>query len=260
MNWIAMSGLVATFLFLGLVFFVQAGVWAGRRRRARRHGDPDVDAGLPVIDGAVFALLGLLIAFTFTGAAARFDTRRDLIVEHVNTISTAWARLDMLEENTDDELRALFREFVDSLLIATRNVEDRALTAKRAERVRVIEERIWELAANASKTQLSQPLGQVLLPAINTMIDTTTSRLLAARRHPPAAIFILLGVVAVMSAVLAGFGISKAKSESWVHVLGFSLILALAIYLILDLEFPRLGLIRLDRYDQAFVELRESMR
>jgi len=36
--------------------------------------------------------------------------------------------------------------------------------------------------------------------------------------------------------------------------------MALAVYVILDLEFPRLGLIRFDAFDQALVELRESMR
>lgn len=260
MPQIAISVLVAAFLFLVVLFCVQTGLGVGRRRRARRHGDPDVDAGLPVIDGAVFALLGLLIAFTFTGAAVRFDTRRELIVEHVNAIGTAWLRLDLLEKGTDRELRELFREFVSSQLILTQDVEDPALTAQRIERISAIEHRIWALAVHAAKTQLSQPLAQVLLPAINTMIDITTSRLLAARRHPPAAIFVLLGVVAVLSALLAGFSMSKAKSESWIHVVGFSLILALSVYLILDLEFPRLGLIRVDRYDQAFIELKESMQ
>ena len=52
--------------------------------------------GVGVIDGAVFALPGLLLAFTFSGAAARFDTRRHLIVEEANAIGTAYLRLDLL--------------------------------------------------------------------------------------------------------------------------------------------------------------------
>jgi hypothetical protein len=36
--------------------------------------------------------------------------------------------------------------------------------------------------------------------------------------------------------------------------------MALALYVIVDLEFPRLGLIRLDAYDKVLVDVRESMR
>jgi hypothetical protein len=45
------------------------------------------------VEGAVFGLLGLLIAFTFSGAASRFDDRRALIVEEANDIGTAWLRV-----------------------------------------------------------------------------------------------------------------------------------------------------------------------
>jgi len=41
-------------------------------------------------------VLGLLIAFTFSGANRRFDARRQLIVEETNNIGTAYLRLDVL--------------------------------------------------------------------------------------------------------------------------------------------------------------------
>jgi hypothetical protein len=49
------------------------------------------------------------------------------------------------------------------------------------------------------------------------------------------------------------------KTRSWVHILAFAVIIAVTMYVILDLEYPRLGLIRLDAFDQALVELRQSM-
>jgi len=50
-----------------------------------------------------------------------------------------------------------------------------------------------------------------------------------------------------------------AKSPSWVHIIGFAVLMGLTVYIILDLEFPRLGLIRVDAADQMLVELRQSM-
>jgi hypothetical protein len=81
-------------LFVCLLGAILFGISTGRRRR-RELGEA-AELGTGAVDGAVYALLGLLIAFTFSGAAARFDERRGLIVEEANDIGTAWLRLDML--------------------------------------------------------------------------------------------------------------------------------------------------------------------
>ena len=39
-----------------------------------------------------------------------------------------------------------------------------------------------------------------------------------------------------------------------------AVILGVAVYVIIDLEYPRLGLIRLDAFDQLLVNLRAQMR
>ena len=91
----AVTVFVFTFgLFLGMLLFLEI----GRRIAVRRMREDTGTAGEGVgaVDGAVFALLGLLIAFTFSGASSRFDTRRQLIVEETNDIGTAYLRLDLL--------------------------------------------------------------------------------------------------------------------------------------------------------------------
>ncbi len=100
----------------------------------------------------------------------------------------------------------------------------------------------------------------LLLPALNQMIDITTTRLMATKTHPPMIIFTLLFGLGLASALLAGYSMAGSRSRSWLHMLGFAAVTAIAVYVILDLEFPRLGLIRVDTFDQALMELRESMR
>ena len=91
----ALSALVYTLsLSLGMLLFLEVGRRIGLRQRAKAA--EGAVAGRGVIEGVVFALLGLLVAFTFSGAAARFDTRRQLIVEEANAIGTAYLRLDLL--------------------------------------------------------------------------------------------------------------------------------------------------------------------
>lgn len=70
----------------------------------------------------------------------------------------------------------------------------------------------------------------------------------------------MLFVLALVSSLLAGYGMAGGKSRSWLHMLCFAVVIAVAVFVILDLEYPRLGLIRVDAFDQALVQLRDSMR
>ena len=78
--------------------------------------------------------------------------------------------------------------------------------------------------------------------------------------HPPAVIFGLLGVLALACALLAGFSMGSEPARSPLHVVGFAAILALTIYVTVDLEYPRLGLIRVDSFDRVLTDVRATMR
>jgi hypothetical protein len=99
----------------------------------------------------------------------------------------------------------------------------------------------------------------LLLPALNAMFDITTIRVMATQVHPPEIVFVMLFGLALLASLLAGYGMAGGKLRKWLHMIGFSLIMAVSVYVILDLEFPRLGLFRLHVFDQALVDLRESM-
>src|SRR6187549_45273 len=93
-TWIAMLLTVA--LFVGMLVCLEAGRRIGIARLA---GNPDgLAKGSSAAEGAVFALLGLLLAFTFSGAASRFEDRRWFINDEANAIGTAYLRLDLLPE------------------------------------------------------------------------------------------------------------------------------------------------------------------
>lgn len=51
-----------------------------------------------------------------------------------------------------------------------------------------------------------------------------------------------------------------SKARGWFHMLGFAVVVTVAVYVVLDMEYPRLGMIRVDALDQALVDLRESMK
>src|SRR5262245_52835786 len=108
--------------FLGMLGLLEVGRRIGARRVA---SDPEgARTGIGPIDGAVFGLLGLLLAFTFSSAASRFDVRRQLIVQETNAIGTAWLRIDLMPAGAQPELRDLFRRYLDSRLEMYRLLPD----------------------------------------------------------------------------------------------------------------------------------------
>lgn len=247
MNHIETESTLFTFGLLGgMILMLELGRRVGVRRRARiTEGGA---AGIGAVEAAIFALLGLMIAFTFQDAAARFDVRRALIVQEANNIGTAWLRIDLLPASGQPAMRELFRQYLDSRLETYRKVPDMvAVKAELAHTARLQNE-IWKVAMAG------------LLPALNQMFDIVTTRTMAAQAHPPVVVFLMLGVMAFAASFLAGHGMSLSKTRSWVHSLGFAGILALTVFVIMDMEYPRVGLIRVDSFDQVLVDLRQSMK
>jgi hypothetical protein len=251
------SALFALALFVGTLICLKVG-WHVARRRLNRD-DGDATAGLGAVDGAVFGLMGLLLAFTFTSGATRFDHRRDLIVDEVNAIGTAWLRLDLLQPDARDDLRVLMRRYVDERIATYANVTDEAAIRRSLQQTQQAQAAFWFRLTVALKAETSLALVAHLVPAVNSMFDIAQTRILATRQHPPLAVYLMLGLLVLVSSLLAGFGMAKAAVQSTFHVVAFAAILSSSIYLILDMEFPRLGLVRVDKFDQALLEVRETM-
>ena len=257
MRTAALSLLLGAAIALCLFGALELGRRLGVRRRAR---DPEGTLpGSGPVEGAVVGLLGLLIAFTFSGAAARFDTRRDLVVQEANAIGTAYLRLDLLPAEPRDALKAKFREYVDSRIETYRRVPDLEAVAAELSRSAALQGDIWN-GAIAAVHGLPAPVASLVLPPLNDMIDITTTRTVAARSHPPLPIFFTLGALLLVNSVLVGYGMAERPRRSTLHAVGFAVVMAAAVMVILDLEFPRIGYVRIDAYDQVLVDVRSSMR
>jgi hypothetical protein len=251
--------LFAVMLFVGMVVLMEI----GRRLRVRQiaHGLREELPGVGAVEAAVFGLLGLMVAFSFSGAAGRYDLRRGLVVQEANAIGTAYLRLDLLSDSDQPPLRALFRSYIDSRLETYRKLPDIQAAEKELAHTGEIQGEIWRQAIADVRNPKSQAdSAKLLLPALNEMIDITSTRTMAARSHPPAVLFYLLVGLGLVASLFAGYSMGSGNRHSWIHILGFAAVTAIVIFVIVDLEFPRLGYIRLDAYDRVLVELRNSMK
>ena len=244
-------------MIAGTFCLLEVGRRVGRRRMER---DPEsAKASTGAIDGAIFGLLGLLIAFTFSGAASRFDERRQMIIEEANSIGTAWLRLDLLPTAVQPALREKFRQYLDARLSAFRKIPDIPAANAEFKRASALQTEIWTLTVAACRDSGSQPATMLLLPALNQMFDVATSRTTGLRMHPPIVVYAVLGLLLIAASLIAGVGLSLGRVRSWFHGMAFVLVMTLTVYVIIDFEFPRVGIIRIHGFEQVLVDLRQDM-
>jgi hypothetical protein len=250
--------LCAVALFLGMLLCFEIGRRVGINRLAR---DPEgVAKGSGPVEAAVLGLLGLLIAFTFSGAASRFEARRHLITQEANAIGTAYLRIDLLPGEHQAEMRQLFRRYLDLRATIYQHLSDAETTAHKTTESANLQEQIWNKSMEVSRQpETSNQAIMLFVPALNDMFDITATRAAATQNHPPMIIFVLLVGLSFICSLLGGYVMCSTLVRSWFYIVLIACATSLAFYVILDLEFPRHGLIRVDNADQMLIELRKNM-
>ena len=255
-NDAVLGGGAAVIVFVGILLFLAIGRWIGRwliQRGGASHA-PSVGS----LEAAVFGLLGLMIAFTFSGALNRFDNRRVQAVDEANAIGTVWYRIDLLPASEQPKQREMLRSYVDARIATYKKLPDVAAARQEVVRTQKLQNEIWAHAVAATRMPDARPgIDLVVVPGMNQMFDLASARIAATQIHPPMIIYAMLIGLALASALLAGY--QACTENDPMHRFGFALIIALTIYVILEIEYPRLGFVRLDSIDQLLVNVRASM-
>jgi len=230
--------LTAIAIFVGLLITLELGFRAGARTRETK-GVGQIGA----IQGAMLGLLGLLLGFSFAGAASRFIERQDLIVQEANAIGTAYLRAQLLPEPHGAALRNEIKEYT------TRRAEmseDLALgvTPALLEEVAGQHDRIWRAARDGVNARPDMALA--VLNPVNEVIDFHGTRLGASRKHLPLLVVVLLLSSSVLAVGVTGYGGGVAHERRAPLTVALVLVVAALLWVTIDLDHPRSGLLRLN--------------
>jgi hypothetical protein len=250
-----------SFVVSGLIGVVllslECGHRLGVRQRARSpHTVPTVH---PTIEASVFGLMGILIGFTFYGAGSRFDNRRSLAIKEANAIGTSYLRLDLLPAEIRPGLQEDFRAYLRSRLEVERKIPDVNAVRTALHRSSTLQSSLWKSVVAAAK-EVGPAEKSLVLSSLNETIDITTDRTVALITHPPVVVYVMLGLTVVTSSVLAGYTMSASAIRDWISTITIAVVLGIALYVILDYEYPRIGLIRIDDTDQILEDALEKMK
>jgi len=238
--------------FFALVFALLAvATFTGHRIRIRSQASVERESdSLKTLEGAILAMLGLLLGFTFSMALSRYDQRVQLEIAEANNLGTLWLRTSLLSEGARTAERALLRGYVPVRLKFLSAGTDAAQMDQTQRQTGNLQTQMWHVAT-AEANARRDPETALFVSALNDSIDATEKRTAALEnRIPPTAWVLLLGLAAVAS-VVVGTGL-RARS-AWLRVL-LPVVLSTALALVYDLDSPRSGLIRVQQQSMLRVQ------
>jgi hypothetical protein len=223
----------------------------GKYRRARHEQEKQAPVGTMV--GATLGLLAFILAFTFGLAAARFDARRQVLLDEANAIGTTYLRAGMLPEQ-GEKIRALLRDYVATRLDAVRSGN----IAEGIQRSENIQQQVWSEAETLAQKNPNSIVVGLFVQSLNEMIDIHAKRLQAGvRSRIPGAIWIALFAVAALSLTAMGYHAGLAGTGRSLAVLAVAVTFSVVIELIADLDRPQEGVLRVSQ--QALLDVQRSM-
>lgn len=254
-----MKIILSLLVFLIIFFLIYASVLIGHRfGKWQIHNNPHHKLGLlGIAEGAVFALLGLLIAFNFSGAYDRFEQRKMQIIEETNTIHNAYLLLDLLNPKFKPVLSTDFKEYIQSRIAIYKNLNiiNYSIVETRINHTRQLQLKIWNQSIDALKESNNDAANNALPDALLAMFAATNTQFAISYIHPPLTIMFLLMALSILSGFLTGYNMARKKLKNQVHIFSYIVITSLTLYLIFDLELPRLGLIRVTPFDSQLSDV-----
>lgn len=237
MNFYAYAITYSASLFIGLILCLKIGHKIGRRER-----DKDKEGGGSALDGVVFAVLGLLLAFSFSSSIDSYNAHRNLLTKEANDISDAYAKLDLMPEEYQPALRTLLLEYADARLIATEAKKNSPEELAALELGHRQQDRIWLLVAEALKSSLAVPAQEQIVQTFTAMTGSISDQLAEDWNHMPGIIYALIFTLALMAALIAGYGLGTVREIPAIRMVVFALSIVVTVYVIIDLEYARSGI------------------
>jgi hypothetical protein len=239
--------LTALFISLLMAAACEAGFRFGEPRRASATH----------VDNAVLALLGLLLAFSFSHAADKHDRRQWEAVAEATAVGDLAGVASVLAEPERGELRLQLRDYVDLRLESAEPSGDEDAVDALFERNEALLHEMTATTSRAVERQNTPSVHNVLVATLNSVTTAFERRRAARRDHLPVTILSMLMISTLMGAYVLGRMQRASGGRQPLPTALFIGLVSVVVFVIIDLEQPRRGVVRV--WQAPFVELRDSL-
>jgi hypothetical protein len=232
------------FVAVAALLFVCSGVGYELSKRTHINDVAHHHEQISGLRDGLFVLLGLLLGFTIAMVLPRFDQRQELVVEEANAIRTAMMRAAMLPEPERTKSLELLRQYagvrkgfggVDLLTPAALN--------HNTEQTKELQDELWQQIIEVTQ-QNQSAVASAYLVSLNEMVSVAEQRLTFLEHRVPREVWIVIIAVGAFQSFVTGYNL---KEKFWLSLVITPLVIALVMALIIDIDSPRTGFIRIEQ-------------
>ena len=243
-QWSSLS--ISLALLVMMVVANECGFRLGRF--IQKNTDDEVKSLTGAIQGSILGLLALLLGFTFSMSMQRYDSRVMSLVSESNAIGTTVLRAQLLPSPYDNQSLSLLERYIDnriaiSAIDITRD-EERMAFDKNTQQ---LQKQLWDIAIQSVKIEPVAVTSGNYLTALNEMIDAQSQRNAFLITRVPDVVLILLFTVFLSSGAILGYSSGLSGKRVLAPTLLVSFLLSTIVFIILDLDRPKRGYIKVDQ-------------
>jgi hypothetical protein len=246
------SVMIVLGLFLCMLLAMELGFRSGIRKQVHT---PEAITQANSVLVSMLGLLALLLAFTFSAALQRYEDRSQTVVVEANAIGTTFLRARLLPGGMTDEVQATLRQYLgiriqEGLVDAT----EPELHASLVSQAKLLEAQLWSQAVRAAKLDPNPVTSGLFIQSLNELIDTSGTRNAALNRHVPEFVLLVMFATIVLMTAMLGYASGIAGHRVTLAAFVLVILIALFVYLILDLDSPRRGVIQVSHESMLSLE------
>jgi hypothetical protein len=246
------SLLITGILFLSMLVAIEAGYRLGAR--IETQVSPASRAHINAVQASLLGILALLLGFTFSLALQRFDSRSEAVVDEANAIGTAYLRAQLLPPSLRGEVQLALRDYLElRLRSGALTLVDHAERTALLQQAQHAQEALWQSARRAAAEDPGPVTTGLFIQALNELIDSFGRRNAELNRHVPEVVLFLLYGAFLLTGIIVGYtcGVEGHRASLVTYLM--VLLIVLLVFIIIDLDRPRRGLIAVSQ--QSLVEL-----
>jgi hypothetical protein len=256
MNWsIGVGFVLLSATCILLIGAAEVGYFVGQHFRSK--SDPEARSQISMVEGSLLGLLGLLLGFTFSMAVARFDMRQNYVVDEANALGTVFLRSKLLSESAEAAVKPKLRAYADARLELIEGASEREKLEIALGKTSLLQTELWAIAKEENR---SRPIliSAMFVTSLNELYDLTEKRVSALENKVPFSVWIVLYIVASLATGSLGFGSGLMGRRMLLPVLCLPILVATLLTLLIDLDNPRKGMIRVSQ--ASMIRFRDSVK
>ncbi|MDD2309492.1 MAG: DUF4239 domain-containing protein [Desulfuromonadaceae bacterium] len=247
--------LIVSGLFIVMLLAMEIGFRSGLRRQA--SGTEAITQANAVLV-SMLGLLALLLAFTFAAALQRYEDRSQTVVAEANAIGTTYLRARLLPRGMQDEVKALLRQYLDVRIQEGRvDSTEPKLHGSVLHQAKLLEAQLWSHAVKAAEQDSRVVTSGLFIQSLNELIDTSSTRNAALNRHVPEIVLFLMFATIVLTTATLGYASGIAGHRVTLAAFVLVMLIAMVVYLIIDLDRPRRGVIQVSH--ESMLSLQQTI-